>query len=219
MSVPAEGTAPMETDGGKATRAQRAWKRVTLGMLEWVEFMSQKQVAVESLARSHPCRRKELEREEAERAATRCRHPPEMIRRGGNQSAKYETCLQCGIRVSYEPKDQAKKSNMEDKTRAASRCTQLATKPARIRRPKKEEKTQQDEDSDGQVWDILEGELAQTSEQATRRRKSEKPTTSEKRPAGQSAIESLTAALTAITEVQREQGKKLDQLTKRLEDS
>ena len=151
----------MSLHADKAVKAQRAWKRMTIQMMEWVDFMTQKLSAVDALARAHPRRRKEKEREEAERAAAGCRHPPHRIRRGGNQYASYETCMECGARISYEAKSHGEKTkkekSVEEKMRAASRCTQPTSGPTREYKPKKQTTTAATVE-DGS-WELLSGDL------------------------------------------------------------
>jgi len=58
---------------------------------------------------------KKKEREEA--AAARCRHPPDKVKRRGNQYAKWRVCVLCDTRLAYEKRSskEAAAKNSENK--------------------------------------------------------------------------------------------------------
>ena len=115
-------------------RALRNWTRVAYRLAKWIEFSEKKIVAVLKLQESHPRRRKDNERAEAERKSMRCRHPPAQLQRGGNASAKWESCGVCGIRLSYESNKHRQRQPMTgDHARKVTQETHIASQPQKTK--------------------------------------------------------------------------------------
>ena len=115
-------------------RAMRNWTRVAFRMAKWIEFTEKKIVAVLKLQESHPRRRKEGERADAERKSMRCRHPLAQLQRGGNASAKWESCGACGIRLSYESNKHRQRQPMAgDQARKVTQETYIASQPQKAK--------------------------------------------------------------------------------------